>query len=189
VLRRVPRTRQASPAPVQQRQGRPVTLRVRQAQARPCARPRASAVHAQRSDHFLKSWRRRSETSTVPRPTLRPRDPATPARPRTATTPAVFCPAPATRACCRRLFLSLSFYPHRGRARLVDVRRVGAARPPRTQWTRGRPAHARSAGCVRTRHGGAGTRRGGHGCLSRGPARVVWPPQVNLHRHRSVCTA
>ena len=57
MLRRVPRTRQASPAPVQQRQGRPVTLRVRQAQARPCARPRASAVHAQRSDHFLKKRR------------------------------------------------------------------------------------------------------------------------------------
>ena len=53
MLRRVPRTRQASPAPVQQRQGRPDTLRVRQAQARPCARPRASAVHAQKSDHFF----------------------------------------------------------------------------------------------------------------------------------------
>ena len=53
MLRRVPRTRQTSPAPVQQRLGRLVTLRVRQAQARPCARPRASAVHAQRSDHFF----------------------------------------------------------------------------------------------------------------------------------------
>ena len=49
VLKRVPRTRQASPAPVQQRLGRAGELRVRQAQARPCVRPRASAVHAQRT--------------------------------------------------------------------------------------------------------------------------------------------
>ena len=45
----MPRTRQASPAPVQQRRGRAGELRVRQAQARPCARPRASAVHARRT--------------------------------------------------------------------------------------------------------------------------------------------
>ena len=49
MLKRVPRTRQASPAPVQQRLGRAGELRVRQAQARPCVRPRASAVHAQRT--------------------------------------------------------------------------------------------------------------------------------------------
>ena len=49
VLKRVPRTRQASPAPVQQRLGRASELRVRQAQAQPCVRPRASAVHAQRT--------------------------------------------------------------------------------------------------------------------------------------------
>ena len=35
--------------PVQQRLGRAGELRVRQAQARPCVRPRASAVHAQRT--------------------------------------------------------------------------------------------------------------------------------------------
>ena len=49
VLKRVPRTRQASPAPVQQHPERAGEMRVRQAQARPCARPRASAVHPQRT--------------------------------------------------------------------------------------------------------------------------------------------
>jgi hypothetical protein len=79
--------------------------------------------------------------------------------------------------------------PHRRRARLGDVRRVGAAHPPRTPWTR-RTTCPCSASWVCPHPPWRGRHKARRAWLSPPrPHSVVWPPLVCPRRHRSVCTA